>query len=175
MLILRITIFCIALLASYFILSIYQKTRIQEQKVREQARKEEQINELILKIKEYEGEIYNSVFEYEAILNSGRYISKTEYPNWLEKWSYLKPIIDEYTGSELVLDNDSDINSLKSILRNGDVEIKQQNKRFIESELAKNKEFLDNIEDFPLTDNARAVLVPINGLVRYPMPFSEPR
>ncbi|MHA1974593.1 MAG: UvrD-helicase domain-containing protein [Candidatus Hodarchaeales archaeon] len=140
------------LMALVAILYRYQ----QKQSIINREKKKQEILENIASLK---GEIYNSIFEYETLLNSNKYISKIEYPIWYKKWKHLEPIIKKYLNLEIVSETESEIENLHTIFSNGETEITQHNKRFIENELEKNKVFFDNIEDHPLTENQRKTIV----------------
>jgi len=129
------------------------------QKTQSRIKKETKIQEIIEKIKSLKGEIYSSVFEYETLLGSDKYISKIEYLSWYEKWKYIEPIVNEYLKLDIASATESEIETLKTIFLNGETEIKLKNKRFIQNELERNSVFFDNIEDHPLTENQRTTIV----------------
>ena len=129
------------------------------QKTQSRIKKETNIQEIIEKIKSLKGEIYSSVFEYETLLGSDKYISKIEYLSWYEKWKYIEPIVNEYLKLDIASDTESEIETLKTIFLKGETEIKLKNKRFIQNELERNSVFFDNIEDHPLTENQRTTIV----------------
>jgi len=129
------------------------------QKTQSVINKEKKISETEEKIKSLKGEIYNSIFEYETLLGSKRYISKIEYPNWYEKWNHLEPIVTEFLNLNPNPDSESEIETLKTIFLNGEAEIKQNNNHFIQNELKRNNDFFDDVEDHPLTENQRTTIV----------------
>ena len=123
-----------------------------------EAKEKQRIQALIEKFSDLE-EVNEAHFQYEQILNSNRYVSKVEFPEWYEKWKYLKPMVDDYCETDLSLENDAKIRSLKQVFLIGDIKVKQKNSRFVQQELSNNKVFFDNIEDHPLTENQRNTIV----------------
>ena len=77
-----------------------------------EAKEKQRIQALIEKFSDLE-EVNESHFQYEQILNSNRYVSKVEFPEWYEKWKHLKPMVDDYCETDLSLENDAKIRSLK--------------------------------------------------------------
>jgi len=101
------------LLALAVVLYWYQKTQ-------SAIKKEKKISEIEEKIESLKGEIYNSIFEYETLLGSKRYISKAEYPSWYEKWNHLDPIVTEFLELTPTPDSESEIETLKTIFIKGE-------------------------------------------------------
>ena len=123
-----------------------------------EAKEKQRIQALIEKFSDLK-EVNEAHFQYEQILNSNRSVSKVEFPEWYEKWKYLKPMVDDYCETDLSLENDAKIRALKQVFLIGDIKVKEKNSRFVQQELSNNKVFFDNIEDHPLTENQRNTIV----------------
>jgi DNA helicase IV len=158
------------MLGSISLLIWHRKTTIEEREKRlilEQQERQlildekerQRIQALIGTIEKQEGDIISAYLLFENLINSQRYISKVEFPKWLDNWKHVKSIVDEYSETDLVLENDEEMRSLKHKFINGEIIIKQKNEKYIQQELEKNADLFDTIEDHPLTENQRTTIV----------------
>ncbi len=104
-------------------------------------------------------DVLNAINSFRSILSSKTYISKSKYLDWLDQWSYLRSIVNEYSKNEIQIDFEDELKELKIALENGKHLIEEKNQNYITQELTRNKEFFDNIVSHPLSDEQRRAIV----------------
>lgn len=114
---------------------------------------------LLGRLEERREEISLAVDSFNALLNSDGYLSKVEYPAWLNKWGYLKSIVEEWGKKNVGRSSGSRLDELKVIFVNGDSLIRRRNEEYIDRELRDFKAFFDGVEAQPLTIKQRRAIV----------------
>jgi len=121
-----------------------------------QKRRSEQ---LIQQVDEKREEIVQAITSFRSIITSESYISKAEYAEWNAGWNHLKPLVNQCVKKKMLADLNEELQELHCAFEDGDSLIKKRNEEYIQLELKKHKDFFDNIEDQPLTDDQRRAIV----------------
>jgi DNA helicase-4 len=121
-----------------------------------QIRKNE-LKQQLLKLKK---EIFQAGNEFSSLFDSQKYFTKKQLQSWKNKWSQLLEVLDEslQLGVEKV-DFSDKIAKIADVYHNDDQLIEARNKKFIEEEIVRYKEFFDKIESNPLTLEQRKAVV----------------
>ena len=104
-------------------------------------------------------ELLQAITSFRSIIASESYISKAEYDGWVADWNHLRPLVNQCIKRKVLLDLDKELQELHYAFEDGLSIIKRRNEEYIQLELETYKDFFDNIEDHPLTDDQRRAIV----------------
>jgi len=123
---------------------------------RDRKRRSEQ---LIQQLDEKREEILQAITSFRSIITSELYISKAEYAEWIADWNHLRPLVNQCVNRKVVSNLNEKLQELHCAFEDGVSLIKRKNEEYIQLELERYKDFFDNIEDHPLTEDQRRAIV----------------
>ena len=109
---------------------------------------------------EYRDDIIKASSSFHIILQSDKYISQTEYDTWTSDWKHLSLLLQYKRKIEgIKLDFISELYDLLNALTSGKDQIVDHNRKYVQSECEKYRDFFDTLETYPLTESQRKAIV----------------
>ena len=150
-------------------------TRRQEEKIVELEEKRDQllleldektekldtlIKSVTEKFEKNKDKIIEAVREYETISSRDAYFSKFDYNIWFDRWSYLDSVVNLFFSlNGIPISFESEMNTLRSLLKEGEQRTKIRNQEYVEQELAEYNDYFNTLETYPLTPKQREAII----------------
>jgi len=111
----------------------------------------------LLKLK---NDILQAENEFNTLYNETQYFTRKKLITWKDKWNHIiKPIQDSIKNNLADLDFQDSITRVNEAYNTGEQLVEKRNAEFVEKEIVTFKDFFDNIEAYPLTDEQRRAIV----------------